>query len=197
MNDGSPSAGPPRAPLFYLMGPSGAGKDSVIAALRERVGDGELLLPRRVITRAADAGGEHHESVSAAAFAAREAAGDFLFAWRSHGRRYGIGREVGAALAAGIPALVNGSRAYLPQARERAPTLVPVALDAPPAVLRQRLRRRGREDGAEIRARLERAIALQAALPADTRMIPADGPLEETVRRVLDLVRALRVSQRG
>ncbi|PWG61211.1 phosphonate metabolism protein/1,5-bisphosphokinase (PRPP-forming) PhnN [Sediminicurvatus halobius] len=176
-------------PLFYLVGPSGVGKDSVIKVLQTLVQGGELFLPRRVITRPVNAGGEQHEAVPESEFAAREAAGEFLFAWRSHGRCYGIGLEAARALAAGTPVLVNGSREYLPQARARVPALVPLALHAPPDVLRDRLLGRAREDEDEVRARLARAAALQSSLPADTRFIAAEGPVEGVARRVLDLVR--------
>jgi len=50
-----------RGTLVLVVGPSGAGKDSVIGALRQRLaGDDRVAFARRVITRAVEEGGEAH-----------------------------------------------------------------------------------------------------------------------------------------
>ena len=74
--------------LFAIVGPSGAGKDTLIqGALAVRPG---LSVVRRVITRPTSAGGEDFEGVTAAAFAARSKAGEFALTWQAHGLSYGI-----------------------------------------------------------------------------------------------------------
>ena len=56
-----------------IVGPSGAGKDSLIARGRRRAGaDDVVAIVRRVVTRAADAH-EDHDTLDDAAFAARGA----------------------------------------------------------------------------------------------------------------------------
>ena len=57
--------------IFAVVGPSGAGKDTLIAGALERRPD--LRLARRVITRPTEAGGEDFEGVTPEAFAARMA----------------------------------------------------------------------------------------------------------------------------
>lgn len=145
--------------LLYVMGPSGAGKDSLIRHAR-RVMEGTYLegrqirFARRYITRSSDCGGEEHYPVSPAGFAALKGVGEFCLDWQSHGLCYGIGREVADWLGQGDLVVVNGSRAYLPQAEQRFACLVPLLISVPAGVLRRRLERRGRESAAEIEERL-------------------------------------------
>src|ERR1700730_6969832 len=94
------STGPPamRGRLVAVMGPSGAGKDALIAYVRPRVDPARIVFGHRYITRPADAGGENHVALSPAEFAARRAAGLFALAWESHGLGYGIDGEVALLL---------------------------------------------------------------------------------------------------
>lgn len=97
--------------LFAVVGPSGAGKDTLIAALSAAFP--RLHAARRVITRPEAPDSEPFEGVSPADFAARAAAGGFALTWRAHGLHYGIPVSVEAALARGQDALANLSRAAL------------------------------------------------------------------------------------
>ena len=63
--------------LVYVVGPSGAGKDSIIAYARERLGANCHVFARRHITRPADSGGEDHIAISQADFERDRAAGRF------------------------------------------------------------------------------------------------------------------------
>jgi ribose 1,5-bisphosphokinase len=176
---------PPR--LFYVIGPSGAGKDSLIAYARRRLDGRPLAFAHRYVTRPADAGGENHVALTAAEFTVREAAGCFAMAWSSHGLSYGIGSEIEAWMAGGLTVVVNGSRGYLRQASARFPDLVPVAVTVAPAVLRERLVRRGRETATEIEERLARAAAFTVDHP---RLVVIDntGPLEEAGDRLVAML---------
>jgi ribose 1,5-bisphosphokinase len=145
--------------LIYVVGPSGAGKDSVIAWVRERLpADSSLAFARRAITRAAQADGEQHEPVTDAEFAERLARGDFALHWEANGCRYGIGREIVGQLQAGMTVVVCGSRAHLSQARLAFPDLEAVHVTAPPDVRLRRLMKRGREAPGAVSARLARAM---------------------------------------
>ncbi len=141
--------------VFAVVGPSGAGKDTLMtAAVRIRP---DLVLIRRVITRPASAGGEDFDGVSEAAFDRRKAAGDFALDWRAHGLRYGIPVAIHSLLDDGRDVMFNGSRAALTLAQARFPTLVVVLVTAPIPVLTARLAMRGRETRDDIAARLQRA----------------------------------------
>lgn len=169
--------------LFYVMGPSGAGKDSFMQAVREHFG-ARLLVAHRYITRAASAGGENHIELSEPEFSTRQALGLFALSWAANGHHYAVGREIESWLAAGLDVMVNGSREYLPQAQARfAERLVPVMICVDSETLGRRLRARGRESEADITRRLERASALILALPAGAWRLDNSGALSDTLRQ--------------
>jgi ribose 1,5-bisphosphokinase len=144
--------------VFAVVGPSGAGKDTLIAgAAAARPG---ISVLRRVITRPETAGGEPFEGVSEAEFALREACGEFALTWRAHGLAYGVPHSG----AQGIT-LFNCSRRMLERAAQVYPGLRVIEITASPEVLAERLARRGRETAADIAARLARDVALPAGLP--------------------------------
>ena len=92
--------------LVAVVGPSGVGKDSVMAALVEA--DPAWMLARRVITRPSEAGGEDFEGVSEEAFRARDAAGEFLLSWEAHGLHYGVPRAIEQAVGGRIAGRLRG-----------------------------------------------------------------------------------------
>lgn len=176
--------------LIYVMGPSGAGKDSVLGWLRGALPPGSpVAWARRTITRAADAGGETHEPVDAAEFEALHAAGEFAMAWQANGLRYGIRRDQLAPAQQGRWVWVNGSRAYLDEALQRHPGMTVVHITAPAAVLEQRLLARGRETPEQIRARVARATAL--ASPKGAIEIVNDTTIEQAGLKLLQALRRL------
>jgi ribose 1,5-bisphosphokinase len=138
--------------IFAVVGPSGAGKDTLIrGALAARP---DLRLVRRVITRPTGAGGEDFEGATPADFAARLAHGDFALTWQAHGLSYGIPSN---QITGPGDMLFNGSRAALPVAAQVFPGLRVILVTAPDIVLAARLAARGRETAEDIRARLSRA----------------------------------------
>jgi ribose 1,5-bisphosphokinase len=180
------------APLVYLIGASGAGKDTVLDAARARFdGDDRVVFARRHITRPAGSGGERHIAVDSATFTALSDAGSFLLHWRGNRLRYGVHHQYGDALTAGRVVVVNGSRAYLAEARRRCPSLVPVLLRVDADILRQRLFARAREPEHIIEERLRRAGRLQRRVPADAAVIDNSGDIGRTVERFCELLREL------
>lgn len=179
-----------RARLFFVMGASGVGKDSLLAYARQRLAaDLGIVFAHRYITRPADAGGENHIALGRAEFEQRRRLGCFALDWQAHGCHYGIGREIELWLGLGIDVVVNGSRGYFPTAAGRYPDIVGVHIDASPEILRQRLCARGRESGGEVEARLRRG----APLPADLSgliTLRNEGPLAEAGERLVRLFAA-------
>jgi len=155
----------PSPRLVYVIGPSGAGKDSLLAHARRRLDGQPVAFAHRYVTRPADAGGENHVALTEGEFLARHTAGCFAMAWASHGLRYGIGIEVRAWMARGLTVVVNGSRGYLPTAAADFPELLPVLVTVDLSVLEGRLRARGRETEDEIAERLRGAAAFDVHHP--------------------------------
>ncbi|HYC12761.1 MAG TPA: phosphonate metabolism protein/1,5-bisphosphokinase (PRPP-forming) PhnN [Stellaceae bacterium] len=180
-----------RGTLILVVGPSGSGKDTLIEGARDALaGDPRFAFPRRVITRAAEAGGEEHEATTPEKFAAAEAAGAFALSWGAHGLRYGIPVGMSAELVRGRNVVVNVSRAILAQARERYRPLAIVEVTAPVDVLARRLATRGREDAADIAARLARSDAVAVTGPNVIR-IETTGTVEESLRKFLAALAAI------
>ncbi len=179
--------------LVGVVGASGVGKDSVMAALAAR--QDRVRLVRRVITRAPGAGGEAFEPVSESAFEARARAGAFVLSWRAHGLCYGVPAGLRADLAAGHLCLVNLSRSVLREAQALFPGFVVVHLTAPVEVLAARLAARGREGAEVIAARLARA---RFALPAGLNTVievENTGTVEEAAAAVWAALQPERVAR--
>lgn len=165
--------------LFYLIGPSGVGKDSLLRAIKNDPALGDVHVARRYITRASHPDHENHIELSEADFEMRLQAHQFLFDWRSHGYRYAVGREVLNWLEVGDDVVVNGSRAYLETAREIWPPLVPVWITVDETVLRERLQARKRETAEQIDQRIARNREYSALMSADDAMIHNDTSIED------------------
>jgi ribose 1,5-bisphosphokinase len=189
------------------MGPSGSGKDSLIAYARgnmnapyaqawntsvhARQGLRPVFFARRHITRPADAGGERHYSLTQEEFQSCKRKGEFALSWESHGLCYGIGNEIDSRLVAGAVVVINGSRQYLSETMMKYPELVPVLISARPEVLRVRLEKRSREKQADIRERLAGAAMEVPAIPALVRLDNSSS-LEEAGRIFSRLLLSLR-----
>ncbi len=192
MDDQSARDRVPRGALVLVVGPSGVGKDSLIAGARLALAaDPDFTFPRRSITRAADAGGEDHVALTPEAFAQRRSDGGFLLSWTAHGLDYGLPIELEPMLAEGRTVIVNGSRAVIDEARRRCRPLVVIEITAPVEILAARLAARGRESAAEVAARLSRTIADRPKGP-ETVTLSNDGKLAPAIARFVALLRSIR-----
>ena len=179
---GAAKLGPGR--LVLVVGPSGAGKDSVMRAAAVRLaGKSEFVFVQRVITRAPDAH-EQHEPVTAGEFDARERRGVFALIWQAHGLSYAIPATIDRDLAAGRTVICNVSRAIIEATRRRYQNVLVIEITAAPDVLAARLLGRGREPAAARTARLERTVKASPASAPDVR-IDNSGPLDDTVGLLL------------
>jgi phosphonate metabolism protein PhnN/1,5-bisphosphokinase (PRPP-forming) len=146
--------------LILVVGPSGVGKDTLLAGARAALADDPgFVFARRDITRPAEAGGEDHNAVSEAEFARIAAAGGYLLHWQAHGLFYGLPAGLQLHRHTGAHLVANGSRAIIDLARAVLAPVRVVAISAPAVVLQGRLAARGRETAAEIDERLARASA--------------------------------------
>lgn len=146
-----------------VVGPSGAGKDTIIDYARARLAqDGSYHFVRRVVTRNADGNTEDHDTLSEAEFLQAIDASAFCMHWQAHGLYYGLPSSVETVLAQGGVVIANLSRSVLPQLALRFPHVAIAHITATPEVLAQRLASRGRETAESIKLRLQRQQTFDA-----------------------------------
>lgn len=164
--------------LIAVVGPSGVGKDSVMAGMVAH--DTRLRLVKRTITRDPDLGGEDYRPMDPQTFADAAERGAFALHWAAHGLSYGIPMQVLTDVRAGQQCLANLSRSALVQATEVFPSLIVLSITANAEILAERLAARGRETPEDIVRRLQQA---DKPLPTglDVVTISNDGALDETV----------------
>ncbi len=170
-----------------VIGPSGAGKDTLMAAAAER--DPLLCSARRVITRPADAGGEDFEAVSEAEFARRRASGEFALAWGAHGLHYAIPASAIAQVDEGKLVMMNLSRGALVEAAALFPRFLALYIHARPEILAARLAARGRETPEDIALRIERAGKWRDGLPLPVTTIDNSDGIEPALDQFMTAIR--------
>jgi ribose 1,5-bisphosphokinase len=139
----------------FVCGPSGAGKDSVMAwAARHLSARQDIVFARRVVTRAALPGSDH-DALTPQQYAHLIDSGGLAWSWEAHGFHYGISAHYGAEVAAGKLVVVNGSRAHV-GAFETAEQVRVVHIVADARQLATRLAQRGRDAPHEVSRRLAR-----------------------------------------
>jgi ribose 1,5-bisphosphokinase len=168
--------------LVLVVGPSGAGKDSLLReAAKALAADRHIIFPRRVITRPSHDATEAHDSLTVEEFIDARARGLFALSWQAHGLHYGIPVSLLDELKAGRTAAVNVSRAIITQAAEHFPNIAVLNVTAPTAVIAARLAQRGREAPADIAQRIAREAPRYDAR-IETLTIVNDTTLEAAAR---------------
>lgn len=181
--------------LALVVGPSGAGKDTLINEARRRLADDpNFAFVRRVVTRPAVATLEDHDSIDETSFSSGLRRGDFALYWEAHGLRYGIPASVDFDLEEGRVVVANGSRKAIGAARAKYPDSVVFLISADRDVRAARLAHRGRENAAEVSARLERQAV---GVPADVKPMVIDnsGDLDDSVAAFIAMLRRLAARQ--
>ena len=173
--------------LVLVVGPSGAGKDTLIAQAKAAcAGDAGIVFPRRVVTRPpSDA--EDHDSLTDSGFDCAVNNGVFAFWWEAHGLKYGIPRTVDDDIGAGRTVVCNVSRGIVATLRARYSHVEAVLVTAPADILAARLAGRSRETDGSIAARVARSDAF-TEFRAD-HAIENAGAVDQAARRLLALIR--------
>lgn len=139
----------------FVCGPSGAGKDSVLAWARGAlVARSDIVFARRLVTRPAQPGSDH-DPIDPEDYSFLRGSGAFAWHWQAHGFGYAVPLRYAHQVAWGRVVVVNGSREHA-QELLASPWMRRVLVTAPPAQLVARLRHRGREAPAAIVSRLAR-----------------------------------------
>ena len=185
-----------RGILFVISAPSGAGKTTLVEALRQNL---NLFYSVSCTTRAPRSGeinGEHYQFLSHADFHAKLEAGDFLEHAEVHGDFYGTLREpVLTNLNDGVDVLIDIDTQGAATIRNCNDSIIRQALTdvfiMPPDLdeLRRRLRKRGTETEEQIKRRLETA-AREMELWRDYRYTIISGSVEEDLQKFLQIMAA-------
>jgi len=174
--------------LFYVIGASGAGKDTLMNYARNKVnGSEKIIFAHRYITRQPFTGNENHIYLTEEEFLTRTEAKLFALHWESHGKYYGIGAEINYWMQNGFNVIVNGSRQYLPVAQQMYPDMLTILIDASPEIINSRLSSRGREDAAEIAKRISRTDEIAVDLTNCIKIIN-DGTIEEAGEELVNII---------
>jgi ribose 1,5-bisphosphokinase len=173
-----PASAPVRNGAFVaVVGPSGAGKDTIIDYARAALADQSgYHFVRRMVTRPSSVDAEDHDTLSEEQFLAAKRAGAFCHSWEAHGLHYGLPKSVDDEIERGAVAIANVSRGILPALRAAYAHFLVVHITASHEVLAKRLAARGRENADEIRRRLMRA-APNPCDPADAVIIDNSGAI--------------------
>ena len=144
--------------LVMVVGPSGAGKDALIAGARAALkGDDRFIFVDRHVSRPAHPS-EVHVSVSDTAFADRTARRKYALTWTAHGISYGIPTTINDHIRSGRTVVFNASRAIVAEARRCYAQPLVVLIDCPTEIRAARMVLRGREEPLELRQRLTRTV---------------------------------------
>jgi ribose 1,5-bisphosphokinase len=144
--------------LVLVVGPSGAGKDTLLSLARAACADDStIVFVRRVVTRESSSA-EDNEQISVDAFGEACARGAFAIHWEAHGHSYGLPRSIEDDIRAGRTVVANVSRTVIPALRQAYANVVVVSITAPADVLAARLAMRKRGSDGNIAQRLARKV---------------------------------------
>jgi guanylate kinase len=192
--------GAPGALLVILSGPSGVGKDTIIAALQARSRQPDYHYVVTCTTRAPRPGevdGHSYRFMTPAGFHALREAGELLESAEVHGNWYGTPRDdVRRALVAGLDVILKIDVQGAQSVKELVPEallifLVPPSLEA----LFERLRARATETADELEVR-QRNAAIELARQGDYDYVVVNetGQVERTAERIDEIIAAEKAS---
>jgi ribose 1,5-bisphosphokinase len=170
--------------MILVVGPSGAGKDTLIARARSACRDHQVVFPRRIITRPSSPA-EDHDTVSDDAFDRARADGAFAIWWQAHGLKYAIPLSVDSDIRADRTVVCNVSRTVVEDVRARYAHVIVVMVTAPPEVLAARLAQRERSGDGPVAARVGRVITKDFSPDI---VISNTGSIEAATGRFVDLI---------
>ena len=189
-----------------IVGPSGAGKDTIMNAVHEVLKNNpEFLFVRRIITRKAginsfndhdetsqNIGNEDNIGVSLEKFFELSQKASFSLQWFAHGIHYGLPMGIVDEVHKGKIVIANVSRAELEHAKELFGKVYVIEINAPIEILKERLLGRKREKITDIEERLKRAnIPIQLPEGSKYCYIDNSGNVKSAVDKMLSVLQSL------
>jgi ribose 1,5-bisphosphokinase len=186
ISGGEPIAAEPGR-LILVVGPSGAGKDTLLKLAQAAcAGDTGIVFPRRLVTREASPF-EDNEQISPELFHQARARGDFAAHWEAHGHCYALPGSIDGDLRVGRTVVANVSRSVVDAMRRVYADVTVVSITAPPEILAQRLAARARSSDGQLGDRLRRAVDGVATAP-DVTIINVSSA-EHHARELVRIIR--------
>lgn len=140
---------------IFICGPSGVGKDSLIAWSRHALaGQPHIVFARRLVTRAAQSGSDD-DAMSEDDFLSLRQSGGLHWHWQAHGFYYGISQNYASHVSSGRAVVINGSRSHV-DALPASSDIKRVEITASPDKIATRLAQRGRDSEEAVTHRLAR-----------------------------------------
>ena len=175
--------------LFFIVGNSGSGKDSLIREVLNNYPKEltPLIFPKRFITRPPSPDTEDFISIAEDEFKEMLNRGEFVFHWRTYHKFYGVQKDIMENIEAGHSVLVNVSRMILEEAKKNYKFLRIIFVYVPFEITAQRIKEREREDSKELQERLERARKNQYLDIADFT-VDNSGDLQVAGKELLDYI---------
>ena len=188
--------------LFVISAPSGAGKTTLVEALRKTSTFFYSVSCTTRAPRASEIDGKHYRFLAAGDFHARIESGDFLEYAKVHGDLYGTLREtVQSSLRNGVDVLIDIDTQGADTIRSHHDPIIREALAdifiMPPDLeqLRRRLTKRGTETPQQIESRLTTAMR-EMELWRAYRYTVISGSIEEDLEKVRHIMSAERYLSR-
>ncbi len=164
---------------IFVCGPSGVGKDSVMAwAVKALADQPRIVFARRLITRDAQLASDH-DAIGEQDFLLLQQSGGLCWFWQAHSFHYGIPQHYASHVNAGGIVVINGSRSHV-DGLPASPDVKRVKITASPEKIAARLAERGRDTQQEVMQRLARNASLDETDPVKADLdINNDGELAE------------------
>ena len=181
--------------LILVVGPSGAGKDTLLGLARAACADdSSIVFPRRVVTREASSF-EDNEQMSLDAFQQARSQGDFAVHWEAHGHCYALSRAIDDDIRARRTVVANVSRTVIEALRRAYADVVVILITAPAEVLAERLAARARSSDGRLADRLGRAVDDAATAP--DVVITNVGSVEQHARELVRVIKGAFAGGKG
>lgn len=178
--------------VILVVGPSGAGKDTLLrSARKEFTGLPTLGFAKRYITRPPDTN-EDNYYVDKSGFELLEKSSFFLSSWRAHGNCYGIPHHEIIEARGRQTTITSISRSAIADFQNGCLNPITLLITARPDVLEQRLIARGRESVEDIRARLRRSQ--QSLTTSDYITFDNSDELHQSTRKFISLLEHLHTN---
>ncbi len=179
--------------LFYFVGPSGAGKDTLINRLRQTPHfSSEIYFVKRLVDRPAHESTLLDEYLSSSDFAKALDHQELAMHWVANQHQYGIRvSELDHALRYPM-SVINGSRAYAFELKSKYPYAEIIHITASESSIKGRLQIRQRENNVEIEKRIKRTHELSGYRDQYSVEILNDDSIDTAFEQLIQFIESKR-----